>query len=128
MDVVPSQSTDKDKRRRSQRVKIEIPLVVQTQADSRGPASEKTHTMVVNAHGALIALAMKVSIGQLLTITNAKTDEELDCHVAYIGPAQTEKPQVGIEFEKPAPRFWHIGFPPEDWTRHSPEAKQFSKR
>jgi hypothetical protein len=31
---------------------------------------------------------------------------------------------VGIEFDEPAPRFWRVAFPPEDWSPHSPEAKR----
>ncbi len=79
--------------------------------------------MVVNAHGALVLLAMKVTAGDPLTIRNPQTDEEQPCRVVYLGPHQSEKQQVGIEFIKASPRFWRIAFPPADWTPRSEEAK-----
>jgi hypothetical protein len=33
--------------------------------------------------------------------------------------------EVGIELQKPSPRFWRVAFPPEDWSTRSPEAKRF---
>jgi hypothetical protein len=39
--------------------------------------------------------------------------------------AETGATEISVEFESPSPRFWHIAFPPEDWTPKSPEAKRF---
>jgi hypothetical protein len=86
-------------------------------------ASEETHTLIVNAHGALIQLALTVEIGQLLGIKNMQTLEELVCRVVNLGPDQPGKREVGIEFELASPRFWRIAFPPSDWTPRSPDAK-----
>ncbi len=86
-------------------------------------ASEETYTLIVNAHGALIHLALTVEIGQLLGIKNVQTMEQLVCRVVNLGPDQTGKREVGIEFEQPSPRFWRIAFPPSDWTPRSPDAK-----
>src|SRR5258708_30829374 len=33
--------------------------------------------------------------------------------------------EVGIELQKPSPRFRRGAFPPEDWSTRSPEAKRF---
>lgn len=90
-------------------------------------ASEETHTLIVNAHGALIQLALTVELGQLLGIKNAQTMEELICRVVHLGPDQSGKREVGIEFEVPSPRFWRIAFPPADWTPRSPDAKPPTK-
>jgi hypothetical protein len=38
--------------------------------------TEETRTVTVNAHGAMILLGLKVSIGQLLTLRNSRTGEE----------------------------------------------------
>ena len=83
---------------------------------------EQTQTVVVNLHGALIVLAAKVTIGQMLRVTNRKTNEEQMCRVVSVAPAPGSKPQVGIEFLKPAPDFWRISFPPEDWVQPEPSA------
>ena len=46
--------------RRSQRVVARIRVKVIRRDESEGTFSEDTHTLVVNAHGALLMLAMKV--------------------------------------------------------------------
>ena len=114
---------DKANKRRSQRVLVSVPVTVITQGADKQPVSEETRTLVVNAHGALVLTRQKVSIGQLLTLKNTKTEEEQACRVVFINPQQAGKSEVGLEFMKPAPRFWRIAFPPEDWTSRSPEAK-----
>jgi hypothetical protein len=89
--------------------------------------SEGTFTSVVNAHGALILLAEEVTLGQLVSIRNVKSGEELQGEVADRGKsvAASGKTEVAIEFLEPSPRFWRIAFPPEDWSIRSPEAKGF---
>lgn len=81
---------------------------------------EETQTLVVNAHGAMVALAAKVIKGQTLRLKNRATQEELVCKVAYMGPATAGKLQVGIDFTSSAPDFWRIAFPPEDWVLPDP--------
>ena len=80
------------------------------------PFEEQTQTLIVNAHGALIALAAKVQNGQMLRIRNQTTHEEQICKVVYLGETSGEKTQVGIEFTTGCPGFWRIAFPPEDWN------------
>jgi hypothetical protein len=100
-----------------------MPVRVQVQSPDNSPITEDALTIVVNSHGALILLALKVTTGQLLTIVNPKTDDELTCRVVFVGSSQSGKAEVGIEFMKSAPRFWGMSFPPEDWTPRSPDAK-----
>ena|SRR5205809_4627540 len=87
------------------------------------PVSEETRTVTVNAHGAMVLLGLKVLIGQLLTLRNSRTGEEVACRVVYVSPHESEKRQVGVDFMEPCPRFWRISFPPANWTTRSPEAK-----
>ncbi|HEV2522010.1 MAG TPA: PilZ domain-containing protein [Candidatus Acidoferrales bacterium] len=118
----PIQGGPESSRRRSQRVILSLPISVRTEG---GPQSasfeEKTHTLVVNAHGALIALAGKVNKGQRLRLINVSTQAEELCRVVHLGSPAGDKIQVGVEFLKPSPDFWHIAFPPEDWTIPRPE-------
>jgi hypothetical protein len=113
--------------RRSQRVCIRLPITVLREGPGTNVASEETHTLIVNAHGALIQLALTVEVGQLLGIKNAHTLEQLVCRVVHLGADQTGKREVGVEFEVPSPRFWRIAFPPGDWSPRSPEAKAPTK-
>ena len=109
-------------RRRSQRVILSVAVTVRSEAGSRQASfDEETRTLIVNAHGALIAIAGKVEKGQTLELTNRATREEQLCDVVHVGPVSGGKAQVGVEFKSPAPDFWHIAFPPEDWTAPEPE-------
>jgi hypothetical protein len=49
--------------RRSQRVLLRLPIQVRWTPPGETAISEETTTLVVNAHGALIVLAMKVKAG-----------------------------------------------------------------
>jgi hypothetical protein len=118
----PIQGGPDSARRRSQRVILSTPVSVRTEdAPKSASFEEKTNTLVVNAHGALVALAGKVKRGQKLKLTNVSTHAEELCRVVYLGGATDGKIQVGVEFLKPAPDFWHIAFPPEDWIVPKPE-------
>lgn len=103
-------------RRRSMRVLLSVPIHVSGKTAENKDFTEETRTLVVNAHGALISLATPVAAGQSITVANKATQHTLDCRVVYLGTAQGGKTQMGIEFRKPAPRFWQIDFPPDDWV------------
>jgi hypothetical protein len=113
--------------RRSHRVMLSIAIVISGDRLKGQRFSEETFTSVVNAHGALILLAEEVMRGQLVSIRNVKSGDELRGEVVDVGEsvAATGKCEVAIEFLEPAPRFWRIAFPPEDWSIRSPEAKGF---
>jgi hypothetical protein len=98
-----------------------MPVFVQGEAEDARVFVEETETLVVNAHGALIALSRKVAAGQELVLKNARSQEERPCKVVYLGHLKSGKIQVGVQFLQPAPRFWHIDFPPKDWTPPAPE-------
>src|SRR5580692_11380288 len=128
MSTIDLQSSSKMSHlRRSQRVCLRLPIVVLREGPGTHVASEETHTLIVNAHGALIQLALTVEFGQLLGIKNMQTLEKLVCRVVNLGPDQPGKREVGIEFELASPRFWRIAFPPSDWTPRSPDAKAPTK-
>ena len=101
--------------RRSQRILLQIPLLVQAQFEDGLPIKEDTKTVEVNAHGGLIVLAMKVRAGQKLVLRNWATAEEQECRVVHVREIPGGKSAVGIAFAYAMPRFWHVQFPPPDW-------------
>jgi hypothetical protein len=110
-------------RRRSQRVILTLPVIVRTEGGPKESSfEEETQTLIVNLHGALILLAGKVSRAQMIHLKNRATREEQPCRVASLGPTSGSKTQIGVEFLKPSPDFWHISFPPEDWNLSEPSA------
>ena len=110
-------------RRRSQRVLMTIPVRVSGKTDAGLPFGEETHTRAISAHGALILMSTQVYRGQRLTLSNVQTKAALECVVAHIDRSQGEHPQAGVEFTLPNPMFWHVAFPPKDWTPRHPDAK-----
>ncbi len=78
--------------------------------------SEETSTLVVNAHGGLIALVAMLCMGERLSLMNKITNEQQEAIVVFLGPTKDGKCEVGFEFEKAAGQFWGVAFPPADWT------------
>jgi hypothetical protein len=113
--------------RRSQRVVLSMPVVVSGEVRDRTPFSQETRTVIVNAHGALLLLRTAVQVGQLLKLKNLKTQEQQTCRVVTVTTNQEGRMEAGVEFLVPAPRFWHIAFPPLDWTPKSEEAKRATR-
>jgi PilZ domain len=100
-------------RRRSKRIKSRVPVVVRLQ--DKKSLTESTHTIVINAHGALLILAMQVHVNSFIVLENHSTRKELLCRVAHVGATFMGKTQVAVEFIRPDPEFWGISVIPEDW-------------
>jgi hypothetical protein len=107
MSIVPPTELRPENRRRSKRVKARVPVVVRFQTADKHSISEKTHTMIVNDHGALVLLAASVKINQIIRLENVASGEELLCRVTSLGPSFMGKTQVAVEFVMPTPGFWN---------------------
>ena len=104
-------------RRRSQRVCVSVDVVVSWGGATSQLGSEETKTVIVNAHGALIFLRRAVQTNDLLKLRNTLSHEEVACRVVHLSASdELGMMNVGVEFVEPAPQFWHIAFPPEDWN------------
>lgn len=101
--------------RRSERVLLDVPVVLLGESADHRPFRETTFTVTVSAHGALVMLETKVALGQKVKLANPENWDERDARVAYVGGDHAGLAQVGIEFEQPAPRFWPVSSPPANW-------------
>jgi PilZ domain len=108
-------------RRRSQRVLLRLPVLIIARGADNQHVSENAFTTNVSAHGALLLLTMRVALNQKILIRNPDTLEEQFVRVVHVTPAAEGKSEVGVEFLRPAPKFWRISFPPDDWTPKDPE-------
>jgi len=115
-------------RRRSQRVLMSIPVRVSGESGAGLHFEEETQTVAISAHGALILVSTQVHRGQRLTLSNVQTKAALECVVAHIAKYQSSQTQLGVEFMLPNPIFWHVAFPPKDWTPRHPDAKKSHKK
>jgi PilZ domain len=115
-------------RRRSQRILLRVPVRASGTRDAVPPIDEATVTTTISAHGTLILLSTPVRRGQPLVLTNEKTSSALECVVAHVGEVQGHQLQIGVSFLLPNSAFWHVSFPPADWTSRDEYAKQFYRR
>ncbi len=104
-------------RRKTQRVLVRVPVRVSVRHTPASHSDEEAHTLSVNAHGALILLSTTVGKGQRLELLNIATRDRAECIVAYLGQRQGDRIEVGVEFILPNPHFWHVAFPPKDWSQ-----------
>ena len=104
-------------KRRSERVLLDVSLIVRGEAEDKKPFSEETFTLTVSAHGALMVLGSKVELGQKLILSKVKAPipDEREATVAFLGPPYAGLATVGVQFADPAPEFWPIEAPPADW-------------
>ncbi|HKV24888.1 MAG TPA: hypothetical protein VJN93_09890 [Candidatus Acidoferrum sp.] len=107
--------SDPINRRRSERVMLQIPITVLAETPERDPLQEDTHTLVVNAHGGLMKLKLELLPGQPMILVNQQTGVEQSCRVVRIDQPAADYFAVAFEFDRPAPKFWPIAFPPADW-------------
>jgi hypothetical protein len=106
-----------DGQRRSERLIVDVPLIIRGEAADKKRFQEEQFTLVVNAHGALLMLETKVTLGQKLLLRNPKNWHECEAKVVYIGPPFAGSTPVGIELDRSVPEFWLVSTRPADWNR-----------
>jgi hypothetical protein len=109
--------------RRSQRVLARIPLCVMAKINEQVPFKEESFTTAITADGGVLQLRKPVRIGQSLALLQANTGQLEYCTVAHVEPIENGVASVRVQFLEPHPEFWHVSFPPEDWTPHHPDSK-----
>jgi PilZ domain len=103
--------------RRSQRVLLRMAIQVRWTPAGETAIAEDTTTLVVNAHGALILLAMKVKAGTRIFVRNVASAQDKECRVVRVQGKLEGKSEVGVEFLRADAKFWGLEFPPEDWKQ-----------
>jgi len=103
--------------RRSQRVVLRLPIQVRWTPQGDSAITEETVTLVVNAHGALISLAMKVKAGSRIFLRSSAVTGDKECRGVRVQEKPQGKSEVGVEFLRPDAKFWGLEFPPDDWRQ-----------
>jgi len=73
--------------------------------------SEDTATVLISENGAVIRLAAAVVTGQLLFLTDKRTNSEMVCQVVRKRTFRPTECYVELEFTEPAPNFWGLEIP-----------------
>jgi hypothetical protein len=107
--------SDASNRRRSERVMLQMRVKVLAETPDRIHVEEDTHTLVVNAHGGLMKLKAELLVGQPFILVNPQTGIEQSCRVVRVDQPSPDYFAVAFEFDRPAPKFWPVTFPPQDW-------------
>jgi PilZ domain len=105
-----------DDRRRSERVILRMTVHVVAEDEDRKQIQEKAETQVVNAHGGLLRMRQHLHVGQSFLLSNPQNGSEMSCRVVRTEEDGLDFYRVAFEFDRPAPKFWPIVFPPADWA------------
>jgi TonB family protein len=101
---------------RPQPVALEVPVTVNGSrlvegSDKREPFSERSQTVLVFGHGAVLRISALLAPGQLVFLTNEKTKKEVVCVVVKSKTDGNAVGYVELRFTEPAPGFWGMRFP-----------------
>lgn len=110
-------------KRRTERVLLRIPVEVRGTTGEGKTFLEKTHTLVINQHGALIPVKSGLIPGMLIRITNLQN--KLECAFRVVEKAKKslgEGPEWGVECLEPDLNFWGIFFPQKVLRPVAPES------
>jgi hypothetical protein len=105
-----------ENRRRSERVVLRMTVLVVAENEDRHQIQEKAETQVVNAHGGLLRMQQHLHVGQSFLLCNSRNSSEMSCRVVRIEEDGLQFYRIAFEFDRPAPNFWPIVFPPADWV------------
>src|SRR6267143_7220957 len=95
MTQVPNTPMHAGARRRSQRVLMQVGIRISGKDAQGNDFEEFTETLAINAHGALVLLAARVTSGSAVHVRHNKTEEEQECHVVFLGPVRGGKEKIG---------------------------------
>lgn len=108
------QTATGEDRRRSQRVLVRVRASVHVALQGK-PTTFETVTLSVNNHGAMLILKQSLPPDTRFVLEHSGTRERVACKVVRPPREMPEGFQIPIEFDSPAPNFWRIAFPPNDW-------------
>lgn len=111
----PMSEPDPQKRRRSQRVMLQVSVFIRAESPKGKRIQTQAFTVSVNAHGGLLESSYRMAAGQRITLVNPQTGEEVGCRVVRVERSSEECFATAFEFDERSPRFWPITFPPVDW-------------
>lgn len=98
-------------RRRTVRVMLKIPLKVHGISSEGETFAVETTTHTISLHGASVELEYPVQLGDILTVENELTRQQVEGKVVTLRKTREGKMHVGLEFTNAGVNFWHMAFP-----------------
>jgi hypothetical protein len=103
-----------EERRRSQRVLLRVRANVYVNLKGQQITLE-VRTLSVNPFGAMIISAENLAPQTRVVLENIVTQKRVACGVVRAAKEMPDGFHIPIQFDAPAPKFWMIDFPPDDW-------------
>jgi regulator of replication initiation timing len=103
--------------RRGTRLSISLPIVIHGKDARQKAFREKTHTLIVNQHGAKLLTAQQLVVGAEILVENPGLGSVAKANVVWVSPKRNADGlnEAGVQFLE-AQNIWGIEFPPDDWT------------
>ncbi|HVB35858.1 MAG TPA: PilZ domain-containing protein [Candidatus Acidoferrales bacterium] len=104
-----------DERRRTQRVRLRVAVKLHVSIPGK-PETIEAHTADVNDNGALLTCPENFAANARFFLEHNGSRQRIGCRVTRRPNATPGGFLVPVEFDAAVPGFWHIAFPPTDWT------------
>jgi hypothetical protein len=101
-------------RRRTQRVLLRVRASIHVALEGQHKTFDAA-TLSVTRHGAVVVMSQRLPADTQVVLEHAATSERVACKVLRPPRRVAEGYHVPLEFDRPAPNFWKIDFPPSDW-------------
>jgi len=109
-------SDEKSSRRRSTRILLRVPLIINVAQESPETDWESVETVTVSQHGGMVRTRQNFTVGDTLEIRIRNGDRTARAHVAWTSSKLTANGfELGFEIIDDD-NFWEITFPPDRWS------------
>ena len=116
LEVRSAGQRDTQDRRRSQRVILQVAVLIKAEIAGGNFAQAHAFSAVVNAHGGLLECPLRLTVGQRITLTNPQSGKEADSRVVQVQRTPGGSFTTAFEFAERSPQFWPVRLPPRDWS------------
>lgn len=93
-------------RRRSERVMLELNLLVRLETSQGRPLQTHAFTVIVNANGGQLRSPFRMAADQKITLVNPGTGKAVECRVVGVVDTAEGDYLVSFAFGQPDPSFW----------------------
>jgi hypothetical protein len=104
---------DLQNRGRSQRVLLQVSVLVGAHMSDGNRVQAQAFTQVVNAHGGLLDSLFPMTVGQNITLVNPRSGKEVGCRVLRVDGPSEGSFATAFEFDECSPQFWPINSLPK---------------